>query len=230
LPSILHNPAVRDGIYFLRPPAPPASNGHELPVIYTEADLAAARAEGEAAGREAEQAALEQLRAEWAEQGQREAAGLVEAAKALAAERTDLLTTSAEGLVELAFRIARTVLRREIEADPSSVVPVLRDLLSRTDTFGALTVRLSPRDHAAVQEMIESIPEAAGLEGLRLRSDPKITSGGCLLETEAGRLDGRLETQLERIEAALRKREVEFHQEARTVRSGEAAGKVEESA
>jgi flagellar biosynthesis/type III secretory pathway protein FliH len=92
--------------------------------------------------------------------------------------------------------------------------------LQRAAGAGSITAALAPADHAAVLEHLGSIPEANGLEGLRFRSDPRITPGGCHLTTEAGCFDGRIETQMERIEAALRKREPEFHEEARRLPAG----------
>jgi flagellar assembly protein FliH len=215
LPRVLYKPALESAVFHLRAPAPPAPVDEDALPIYSERDLAGAVAQAEERGRAAARADLAGLRAEIEAQGRREAAGLLAAAKSLRGERAALLTEATEGVVELAFAIARTVLRREVEADPLAVVPLVRELLQRSASAGGLVVRLAPRDHEAIARHLTALPEAKGMEGLRLRSDPQITPGGCLVEAEEGRLDGRIETQLERIEAALRKKEPEFHEERR---------------
>jgi flagellar biosynthesis/type III secretory pathway protein FliH len=204
LPSVLHNPAL-GGAYVLRPPKlPPSPEGAAPPAVYSEEEMRRACREAEEAGREAARSEFERMRADL-EAETRSAVGVFTgAASALQGERVAVLEESAQQVVDLALRLARAVVRARIEADPGAVLPLVRELLQRAAAAGSLTIRLSPRDHAHLTANADSLPGIAGTEGLRLRADAAVPPGGCVLETEAGKLDARVETQWERIEEALR--------------------------
>jgi len=200
LPSVLHKPTVRGG-YYLRPPdlsaemlVAPAER-----VVLSLPELERMRSEAMVQGRVQAEENLAAVR----EQAQSAASALLLLADSLAAEHRRVLENAAEEVVSLAYRIAEKILRRAVEQDPSAVIPLVRDLLQRSATHTSLTVRLSPPDHAFLKANLEPVPEAAAIEGLRLRPDPSVRPGGCVVETEAGRFDGLLETQLERIAEVL---------------------------
>ena len=197
--SVLPKPEMERRAFVLRPPAATGGTGSFL----TDEDLVRVR-------EEAAQGAVQQVRSDFEEWGRgleqrtRTAADdLLSAARELRNARAKLLTDAADEVVGLAFAVARRVLRREVEADPAVALPLVRELLQRVAAGTRVTVRLSPRDHAKLSEL-EALPESAGLEGVHFRLDTAISPGGVLVETAAGGLDGRIETQLELIEEALR--------------------------
>jgi flagellar biosynthesis/type III secretory pathway protein FliH len=155
-------------------------------------------------GREEAEAVFAQAKASLKAQTEQAVRELWQTAQALRQERCALLQEAAQGTVDLAFRVAQRVVRQEVGADPGVVVPLVRELLQRSAAASSLTIRLSPRDHAHLTAHLGAMPEAAGLEGLRLRVDTLISPGGCVVVSEEGSLDARIETQLERIETALR--------------------------
>jgi flagellar biosynthesis/type III secretory pathway protein FliH len=204
LPSVLYTPSVKDSTFILRAPALPLTPEEMAPpLVHTEEEMMRVRAEAERAGREAAAALFEEARRLLEAETRAAADALLETAASLRNDRRTLLEEAAVSVVELAYAVARRVIRREVESDPGLVVPLVRELLQRSAAAAELTVRLSERDYAHLVADKRSLVDKTGLEGLRLRVDSTVEPGGCVVETEAGSLDGRIETQLERIEEAL---------------------------
>jgi flagellar biosynthesis/type III secretory pathway protein FliH len=199
LSSVLSRPEMERRAYVIHPPAATGGTG----AFYSDEELLRVR-------EEAAQTAAQRTRTDFEEWGRGleertagAAAGLFAVARELRDARRMLLEEAADQVVALAFAVARRVLRREVEADPEAALPIVRELLQRAAAGTEVTVRLSPRDHAILTAH-DALPEASGLGGLHFRLDNSISPGGALVETSAGGLDGRLETQLELLEEALR--------------------------
>ena len=204
MPNVFFTPQVEAQAFYLRPPALlPNPQGAPQPALYTEDDAVRLRAEAFARGQESIRGAHEILADELKAEARETAGSCVITARALQQAREALLHEAAEAAVDLAYRIAEKVLRASVEASPEAVIPVVRELLQRTAGSATVVVRLSPRDHGYLLNNLGSFPEASGHEGLRVCADATVSPGGCVVETEAGALDARLETQLERIAAAV---------------------------
>jgi flagellar assembly protein FliH len=208
LPSVLQNPKLEAAAFILRAPKlPPQAAQEAPPAVYSEEQMRVACEEAERTGAGTARASCEEALALMEERTAEVARDFLAAGRELSRERIRVLEGASRQVIDLAFTIAGTVLRKVIDLDSAAVVPLVRELLQRTASAGTITIRLAPREHAYLLGHAGTLPEASGLEGLRLRADSNISPGGCVLETEAGSLDGRLETQLERIAAALTRAE-----------------------
>jgi flagellar biosynthesis/type III secretory pathway protein FliH len=196
---VLSRPALERRAFVLRPPATAEGSGAFL----TDEDLLRVREEAANCAEQRVRSDFEAWGRGLEERTESAAGDLLQAARGLRDARAKFLEDAADEVVLLAFAVARRVLRREVEADPEVALPLVRELLQRAAAGTHVTVRLSPRDHA-VLSAADALPESAGLDGVHFRLDAAITSGGVLVETAAGGLDGRIETQLELIEEALR--------------------------
>jgi flagellar biosynthesis/type III secretory pathway protein FliH len=198
LSSVLPRPALERRAFVLRPPVPAGGSGSYV----TEEELLRVREEAASGAEQRMRSDFEAWGRDLEERTRNAAGDLIEAARELRGARARLLEEAAEEVVELSFAVARRILRREVEADPAVALPLVRELLQRAAAGTEVTVRLSPRDHAMVAAH-DALPESAGLDGVHFRLDTAIAPGGVLVETAAGGLDGRIETQLELIEEAL---------------------------
>jgi flagellar assembly protein FliH len=108
-----------------------------------------------------------------------------------------------EGLaVEIAFEAVTKVLGQQLrQAD--GVLALVREVAGRARDQSLLTVRLGPRDYELVQLHREALAQSLNDVRLELVSDSRIAFGGCLVESDSGTLDGRLETQLRRLKDAM---------------------------
>jgi flagellar biosynthesis/type III secretory pathway protein FliH len=169
-------------------PAPVASAKAQAEAIVASAEAVreAARQEGYAAGREA---------------------GLASVTALLAAARAevDRRAQGAEAeLRRLAVRIAEKILARTLALGPDAVVDVVRGALAAAAERRDLVVRVHPDDVAVVVEARERLlAGAAARAHLAVRADATVGRGGCIVETEVGSIDARLDVQLAAIERAL---------------------------
>ncbi|MER3427746.1 MAG: HrpE/YscL family type III secretion apparatus protein [Pyrinomonas sp.] len=121
-----------------------------------------------------------------------------------ARERREAAIVQAErDLLRLAVRIAEKIIGRELRTDPAAIADIVATALRHARQQEMLTVRVNPADAALVQRERERIDPMGRARFLDVVADPRIASGGCVIETESGTIDARLETQLRALERAL---------------------------
>jgi len=131
------------------------------------------------------EAALEPLRAE------------LSRSIAEAGRLRDEITASVEHeMVQLALEIAKKVVHREVTVDREIVVSLARVSLIRLHGRAAATIHLHPDDYQYVSALREKLGAGNAIE---LTADPLITRGGCLIETDLGDVDARIEQQFSEI-------------------------------
>lgn len=191
----------------LKGAAPPPAL--RIPAAVHEADrrvremVAAARAEAE---RVLAEAAAERAHvlAQAAEEGRRE--GLARAAAVLvssAAERDRRLAALPREVAALALEVARAVLGRELAERAEAVAELAARAVSAARERREVTLRVSPADAPAVRAAEGALAAILLRAPLAVREDPDVAPGGVVVETEAGRIDARIETQLAHLARAL---------------------------
>ena len=140
----------------------------------------------------------EQGRTEWAER--------VDALDALLASMTQRLQAGISGsedlMVAIAFEAVGKILGPAL-ATREGVAGMVRQSLAALHEREGVVIRLAPHDVALLQGMRAEMTRWAGTKSLEIVADERIDLGGCLIETAGGGLDGRLETQLQRLRDAL---------------------------
>jgi flagellar assembly protein FliH len=164
-----------------------------------EEEAARIRASAEAVREEARRLGhaqgYEQGAAEWAQAvrtARQSVAAAVEAAK--------------PQIVRMAVRIAEKVLRRKLEADPDSLLPMVDEALRSLSAQNPARVVL--RTHPDDKEALETrrqhwLDRNPGLASLQVVADDTFPRGGCRIESDFGMVDARLDTQLAVIERHL---------------------------
>jgi type III secretion protein L len=138
------------------------------------------------------------------EEGRRD--GLARAAAALAtaaAERDRLLARVEPEVVALALAVARKVLGEELAARPDAVAALAARALAEARERREVVLRVSPPDAGAVRAAEGRLATVLARAPLVVREDPALRPGDVVVETEAGRVDARVETQLELLARAL---------------------------
>jgi flagellar biosynthesis/type III secretory pathway protein FliH len=141
--------------------------------------VAAARADAERARTAAHESGLANARAELA-------AALLAAGKA----RDAALAGAEREAQTLALAAAARIVGEIVALEPDRIAAVVRDALSRARRARGVDVRVHP-DDVAMLEAAELGP------AVRLVSDPGIARGGCVVKSELGVIDARVEVQLE---------------------------------
>jgi flagellar assembly protein FliH len=108
-------------------------------------------------------------------------------------------------LVQLALAVARKIVGREVSLGPEVVTRIVRQALGRVENAGRITIKLNPADLELLAEikpqLLSSLPEAGRAA---FESDAGIARGGCLIETDGGEVDARIERQFQVVEEAFR--------------------------
>ncbi len=137
------------------------------------------------------------------EPAEAEAAVLREAG---AAEMERLVGEAEEEIVRLALAVAGKVIDRAAE-DDAVAVATARRALARLRGARQAEVRVHPEDAPAARCAAAAL--GAGLAPdarLEVVEDPAVGRGGAVVETEAGSVDARVETQLAELGRALAER------------------------
>ena len=165
----------------------------------TEGDAAALRSEAQAARAEAERAGFEAGKQ----------AGLAQVSELLLTARAQAeqdLARAKDAAIVLARRMAERIVGRAVELSPELMGEIVAEALAASRARkGTIMLRAHPDDLADVEnERPRWLARvAAGVDG-RVVADPAVGRQGCVVETAIGRLDARLNTQLDALERALR--------------------------
>lgn len=104
-------------------------------------------------------------------------------------------------LAELAFAIARQIVRRELKTDPGQVMAVIREAVANLPIANArIRVFLHPEDAMVVRRILCSGEEESNWQVVE---DPGLTRGGCRMETDRSRIDASVEARLAAIAATI---------------------------
>ncbi|MFN0074117.1 MAG: FliH/SctL family protein [Chloroflexota bacterium] len=174
-----------------RPAAGTRSTPKEAPPDL-DALMAEARAAGYALGhQEGVQRGLEEQRA-----SMQRLAQLAERARVDTREYVRLLEQQVVGLT---LAVAQKVIEREVAADPTIVLDVVRSAINEVQDATSVHVRAHPQDYALLEAQWHSIGRNSLGEAIVLVSDERVEPGGCLIETAIGHVDGQLSTRFSQV-------------------------------
>lgn len=182
--------------------------------------IAQAQTEAQTITSEAQQAA-EQLKDEAMQQGkelgvqqgreeghQEVAALLAQAAKIVdyaKQEREAILASCENDILDLAISVAAKVIHTEIMINPEIVAAVVKDAIEKAKDQERVIIRINPADFETIVAEKQALYAILRREtGMELRADIGVETGGCVIETDYGAIDARIDTQLESVKNALR--------------------------
>jgi flagellar assembly protein FliH len=115
-------------------------------------------------------------------------------------ERREMLSRAREDVLEFAFEIGRRIVHRVVEVDPSVVEDQLAEALSLVRRPTGLCVVVHPEDRPLVESILPGlVSRIDDVEDADLVENDSIERGGCVVRMAGGRIDARLDTQLDRI-------------------------------
>ena len=164
------------------------SSGQRLPTVGGLVDLQA----------EAYKEAFEQGLAEGREAGRTEVKAQVERLAGmfydLAKPFEELDADVERELLTLAMALARQIVRRELKADPSQIIGIIREAIGALPVAAReVRVHLHPEDAVVVRQ---NLAPTESERAWQIIEDPVMARGGCQITTATSRVDARLETRL----------------------------------
>jgi len=115
--------------------------------------------------------------------------------------RSSLYAQVEHEVVKLAVEVAKKIVHREIQADPDIIQTLVRVALTQVAEKSAVTVHLNPVDYNYLLEQRAQLVQSEGRD-ISLVSDKSVERGGCLIKTECGDIDARLEEKFREVESA----------------------------
>lgn len=114
------------------------------------------------------------------------------------AERIALLSGAEETVIRIAVALAGRIVKDKLEIDEETVLRTVRDALALAADRQQIVVRIHPDDLALVEEHeADWLAKLNDASSLRMEGDSRIRRGGCLVETETGEVDARIDKQFQ---------------------------------
>lgn len=131
--------------------------------------------------------------------------GLQEALLQLENIHKDTYRQIEKELVELSLAIAKQVICREVAVDREIVLHVARKALAKVEDPGRIKIKISSSDLQFVNENQSQLTNLVdNMENVTLEAAECVQSGGCIIETDMGEIDARIEKQLQAVEESFR--------------------------
>ena len=125
--------------------------------------------------------------------------------------KKDLFLISEREAVELALSIAGKIIHQEVSTDRGVVLNVVKAALKKVTKHKKIKIRLNPADLDFMNEVKSQMPGLVdSFDEVIFEGDTSIGDGGCVIDTNFGDIDARIEKQLLAVEemfmAEIRKR------------------------
>ena len=118
--------------------------------------------------------------------------------------KRNLVAAAESGLIELALAIARRVCKLTIGTSHDAVRANARTLLEMVQHADDAELHFNPAEYELLREMgPDLLAQTEQFAHVELVADERVDLGDCLLRAHAGEIDAAVETQLDRIAAAL---------------------------
>jgi flagellar assembly protein FliH len=168
-------------------------------------DAAGIRARAEQEGKAAAQKQIDQMVQERVAQ---QTATLLPALRQAVADvqkaKLDWLSHWERQAVRTATAIAGKVIRREVRQAPEITLSLVREALELAAGSADIQLQLNPQDFTALGEQTKKlVVELGKLGAVEVVAAPRVSPGGCRIETRFGSIDQTFEAQLARIEEEL---------------------------
>jgi flagellar assembly protein FliH len=125
---------------------------------------------------------------------------LSEAISVVSRLRERIVRESEDELLNLAFMVAKKIVRQEIKHDRRILVQLVSEALRGFPEQHDIVVSLHPEDYKVISSNRELFLAGIGDERqITLKSDETTTLGGCVVESSTGVIDARIEAQLDEI-------------------------------
>lgn len=112
-----------------------------------------------------------------------------------------ILNDSQKDIVKMAMAVAEKVLHSEIRMNPDAVLSVVKNALNKVNFKKEFTIHVNPLDLEVIKGAGDQIRAMLdNCESLKFKVSPQVEPGGCVVQTESGSVDARVDRQFEEIQ------------------------------
>jgi len=119
-------------------------------------------------------------------------------------QKERIVKDAEETVLRLALMISQAIVHREVRIDESIIRNVVKESLKLVDDRKRITIKVHPDDWKSVTQNEKDVAAAIhGVKELELKEDDRIRPGGCVIESDSGIVDARLETRFDEVKRRL---------------------------
>jgi type III secretion protein L len=118
-------------------------------------------------------------------------------------KRDHVLANVERDVLRLAVKIAGKIIGRELTRDKAAIAEIVANALRHARRNEMITIRVNPGDLTSLEANREKLDPGGRAHFIDIVGDPRVSAGGCIIESESGAIDAQLETQLRVLERAL---------------------------
>ena len=119
--------------------------------------------------------------------------------------KKNLYRNAEEQSLDLALAVAKKIVCREVSINRELIIDVVKEALARVSDQDKIKIRVSPCAVELLNDPVCTITDVVtNNAGICIEEDQTISSGGCIIETEMGDIDARIDEQMQAVEKALR--------------------------
>jgi flagellar assembly protein FliH len=108
-------------------------------------------------------------------------------------------------MLELILSISRKVIHKEVATDKDAVLNTIKTAVGSVVSKEEIKIKVNPEDLELAKEIKMDITNLVeGVKNITFEGDISVGRGGCIIETNYGSVDARIEEQMEAVEHALK--------------------------
>lgn len=102
-------------------------------------------------------------------------------------------------VVRLAVAVSKKIVHREIQVDRDIIQTLVRVALSHVAEKSAVVIHLNPVDYSYLVDKKSELSQSEGRD-ISLLADRSVERGGCLIQTDCGDIDARIDEEFREVE------------------------------
>lgn len=115
----------------------------------------------------------------------------------------ELLNKYEAQIVQLTTEVAKRIVQREIQTDPTTILHCVRAAMEQVIEGSHLHIHLNSSDANMLTDLVQREFRNPGSHPITLVPDSEIEQGGCLIETEFGLVDATLSSKWQAVTEAI---------------------------
>jgi flagellar assembly protein FliH len=118
--------------------------------------------------------------------------------------KSEMATFNEAHLIKLVFQMASRLAKTELQGNNDAMIKILKDAVSLSQDEENITVRVSQAQFEFLEELKkETGRELDFIKRIRFEPSTEVSDGGCIVETNYGEVDARIEQRVEQLWSVL---------------------------
>lgn len=114
--------------------------------------------------------------------------------------KSEMASFNEAHLIKLAFQMASRLAKTELQGNNEAMIKILKDAVSLSQDEENITVRVSQSQFEFLEELKkETGRELEFIKRVRFEPSNEVSDGGCIVETNYGEVDARIEQRVEQL-------------------------------